>query len=91
MTDVTQGLRQPSSVPPPQLVSGYVSTSRPAPAAFGDPAYVVVPEFSLDYSYGPCKWGEIHGASLPQQGADVLLAFDHRGTPIVVWWDGPHS
>lgn len=75
----------------PQVVAGYVSTAAPAPTGFDDPLFVIVPSFSIDRPHGPCKWGAIHGTSLPAPGAPCLLCFDDRSVPVVVWWDGPHT
>jgi hypothetical protein len=67
-----------------------VSTSQPAPAGFGDLMQVVMAGHSPDLSV-PCAWGAIHGASLPAQGAAVLVAFNDQGVPVVVWWAGTHT
>jgi hypothetical protein len=68
------------------LFAGYVSTSKPAPAAPGDDLYVVIPDLSPDLSM-PCQWLAGSGSALPQQGADVLVAYDNRGASYVVWWE----
>ena len=88
MPDVTAGLAAAAPIPQRQLVSGYVSRSRPAPATFTDPLYVIAPGYSLDFALGPCKWAALHGRTLPAQGAQALVAFDDQGVPVVVWWDG---
>lgn len=89
--DVTQLLRAGGAAEQPTAVTGYISTSRPAPASFVDPVWVMVPEFSIDYAYGPCDWPAIHGATLPAQGAKALLLFDQNNAPTVVSWQGVHS
>ena len=88
MPDVTEGLRQPFSSGQRPIVLGVVSRSRPAPGAFTDDLFVVLPDVGEDYAYGPCKWGAIHGTTLPAQGASAVLAFDQNDVPYVVWWDG---
>jgi len=89
MTDVTQLLTGSGSPQPQrQVVAGYVSTNKPAPSAFGDPLYVVLPSFNTGAYYGPCKWGAAEGSTLPAQGAEVLVCFDDSGVPVVVWWEG---
>jgi hypothetical protein len=92
MPDVTEGLRTGGPTHSQRtFVFGHVSRKKAAPSAFDDDLFVILPGLSPDYNYGPCKWGELHGNSLPEQGAEVAVAFDDRGVPIVVWWDGPHS
>lgn len=76
------------------LVRGYVSTNRPAPGDFpkvGDTTnllWVIVPGYTLQRPLGPCQWGAIHGATLPSQGAEVLVGFDEGNIPTVLWWAG---
>lgn len=77
-------------IPPRQVVSGYVSKSKPAPASFSDPVWVIVPAHSLEVAI-PCEWGAIHGATLPAQGAQVTVVYDESDTGVVVWWAGVHS
>ena len=70
------------------VVDGYVSTVQPAPKAFSDKLYVIVPEHSTTVPLGPCDWGAIHGTTLPVQGAACVVVFDEREVPVVVWWEG---
>jgi len=91
MVVVTEGLRRAAPVAQPPIVAGYVSPSRPAPAGFADPVWVIVPSHSIDTPYGPCDWPAIHGATKPAQGSPVWLAFDNDGTPIVIFWAGAHT
>jgi len=89
MTDVTQLLRGDATPQPQrQAVSGYVSPNKTAPAAFGDPLYVILPTYDPTRTWGPCKWGAAEGSTLPAQGAEVLVIFDDQNVPVVVWWEG---
>ena len=74
----------------PAVEDGYVSTVQPAPTAFTDKLYVIVPEYSTTVPLGPCEWGAIHGSTLPAQGAAVQVAFGSGEIPIprIVWWEG---
>lgn len=90
-SDPTALVRDAAPAPERSLVGGYVAPSRPAPASFDDPVWVILPEYSLDALVGPCEWGALHGNTLPAQNAYVLVAFDDRGHPVVVWWAGAHS
>jgi hypothetical protein len=89
MSNPAQMLSSPG-IPPRAVVSGYVSKSKPAPASFGDPVWVIVPSHSLEVAI-PSEWGAIHGATLPAQGALVTLVYDENDTGVVVWWAGVHS
>lgn len=91
MPDVTESLNTAQPIGHPPVVVGYVSRSRPAPASFDLPVWVIVPSHSVDRVYGPLAWPAIHGATLPAQGASVWLAFDDNGTPIVLSWVGLHT
>lgn len=90
MPDVTQLLQGDGGTARGQrnLVLGYVSKSKPAPATFTDSLYVVLPDFSADHSQ-PVKWAQVHGTRLPAQGAAVLVAWDDTRQPYAVWWEGP--
>ena len=72
----------------PAVEDGYVSTVQPAPVAFTDKLYVIVPEHSTTVPLGPCEWGAIHGSTLPKQGARCQVAFGGEEIPRVVWWEG---
>jgi hypothetical protein len=87
MPDVTQMLRR-GGTPDGQrnLVAGYVSNQKPAPTHFTDQLWVVLPDFSPDFSQ-PVRWAQLHGAQFPAQGAAVLVAFDDQAQPHAVWWD----
>lgn len=73
------------------VVDGFVSTTQPAPTSFSDQLFVVVPEYSTTEAFGPCDWGAIHGTALPAQGAKVVIVFDEREVPVVVWWEGTQA
>jgi hypothetical protein len=87
--DPTKGMVVASPVEPPQITEGYVSYNRPAPTSFAEPVWVIDPAYSTVAPIGPCPWGAIHGATLPAQGARVVL-FD-GANPVVLWWEGEHS
>lgn len=80
-------------IPAPQrlVVDGYVSTVQPAPGSFSDSLYVIVPEMSTEVPLGPCEWMEGHGTALPAQGAKVVVVFDEREVPVIVWWEGQYA
>jgi hypothetical protein len=71
-----------------QVVYGYVSLQKPAPAAFSDPLYVVIPshdaERSIEFAGG--AWPQDHGAQVPQPGAAVIVGYDERGVPACLAW-----
>jgi hypothetical protein len=70
--------------------TGYVSLSRTAPTATSDPIWVVLPNHSVDVSYGPLEWPQCNGAALPKPGNRVTVVFDDQGQgggqPVVVFW-----
>lgn len=76
------------------IIRGYVSTNRPAPTGFpveGSEAnllWVIVPGYSPNVPFGPCRWDAIHGSSLPKQGAEAWVAFDENNKPKVISWEG---
>ena len=80
-----------------RVVRGYISTNRPAPIGFPVPGseenllWVIIPETSIDRTLGPCWWNADHGATLPEQGAEVVVIFDSREIPTVIFWMGAHS
>ncbi len=90
----TRGLtgQRPDGQRGQQLVAGYVSREQPAPATFDDPVYVV-----LGWNPGnsfPLSWPAIHGATLPAQGAAVLVGYDDAQPHGKCWllsWEGAHS
>lgn len=72
------------------VLRGYVSTVRPAPKAFGEPLWVIIPEYSTEAPY-KCSWAEIHGKTLPAQGAQVVVVMDNEDVPTAVWWEGAYT
>lgn len=81
--DVTQ-LQHAARPAGRQLVSGVVA--QPAPASPSSEMFGSLPSVAVDRTIGPCRW-TAHGTSVPALGAEVLLAFDEQGIPVVVWWD----
>lgn len=75
----------------PPVVPGYISRSKPAPASFAAPMWVIVPAYSTDSPYLCRQWGAIHGNTLPAQGAAVTVVMDIEDIPTVVWWAGEHT
>jgi len=76
------------AVPQRTIVDGHVSTVKPAPKAFTDLLWVVVPEMDPHVPLGPCQWGAIHGTALPARGAAVQVGFGEGDIPRVLWWEG---
>jgi hypothetical protein len=89
--DVTQSIPRAQPTAQPPVVFGYVSRRQTAPAAFYDDLYVVLPSYSEEHNFGPCRWAAIHGTTKPAQGAEVVVVFDTENRPIVVWWEGVHA
>ena len=73
------------------VVDGYVSRSKPAPKAFSDVLWVIVPAYSTEHPYRCVRWGEIHGKTLPAQGAECSIAMSAEGHPTVLWWAGEYT
>ena len=70
----------------PSLLRGRISTSQPAPTSFASPLHVVIPQWDPDYFWTLTTWPQLHGSSLPAQGAPCLLARDdQRGLWCVAW------
>lgn len=86
MPDISQlvGGGYGSQTDDPVAAKGVISQ---APATLNDPMYVLIPEESTDYNYGPCEWVP-KGTTIPQAGAACLVVFDEEGTPYVPWWEG---
>ena len=74
----------------PQILYGTVSKTQPAPTGFNDPLYVVEP-WNPNHYHVVSRFPAIHGASLPQHGADVVLIKDNTGALRCVWWDGTYT
>lgn len=88
MTDIREALRQlPTSKRQLNILSGYVSTERPAPQVTSDPVWVIVPSHGADNPYGPLLWPQSNGDALPQPGNPMVIVIDESGTPHVVHWD----
>lgn len=77
--------------PHPPVVDGKLSWNRPAPGSFADPLWVIVPSYSVEAPYKCERWGAIHGATLPAQGAECTVVMSANEVPTVVWWDGEWS
>ena len=75
---------------PLQVLYAQVSTLQPAPAAFTDPLFVVLP-YDPDHALRMNGWPVIHGQTLPALGADVTVVVDDQHNHRVVWWDGVYS
>jgi hypothetical protein len=91
MPDPSIQVRGVTPAPQRLVVDGYVSTVQPAPSSFSDSLYVIVPEMSTEVPLGPCEWMEGHGTALPAQGAKVVVVFDEREVPVIVWWEGQYA
>lgn len=73
------------------LLIGYVSLQRAAPAAIGDPVWVIATNHGESNPYGPLSWPVIRGTALPQQGSAVVLGIDDNGAPHVLDWEGTYA
>ena len=93
MPDVVRSLLGSPATPigHPRVISGYISKSRPAPASFTDPVYVIAEDHSEDRPYGPMAWPAIHGATMPAQGSACVFVMDQNNTPTLVSWKGEMS
>lgn len=86
--DVTQLVRQAAPGSYSSLARGYILA---APTSFAEPVNVVLPAGSTERHYGPCAWGAIHGARLPEAGAQCVVGFDEQNQPTVLWWEGQYE
>ena len=75
----------------PPIVDGYVSRNKPAPAAFGDPLWVIIPGGDTAAPYKCEQWVAAQGKTLPAQGAAVTVVMSLAGVPTVVWFAGEWS
>lgn len=88
MPNPTQLVRQGGPIEERVAIAGFVATTRPAPTTYTEGVWVVAPGYSQTALIGPCKWGQVHGSTKPAQGAAVLVVFDDKNEPRVVWWEG---
>lgn len=72
-----------------QIVYGQVIA--PVPTDFTHPLNVVMPDWSVEFSFVFATWPKANGVTLPAVGDDVLLVTDNRGERRVVWWGGTWS
>ena len=57
------------------------------PADLDEMIYVVIPEFSPQLRWGPCRWQARSDTALPSRGDDALVIRSNRGEWWVVsWW-----
>jgi hypothetical protein len=75
----------------PPVTAGYVSRSKPAPKAFSDPLWVILPSYSTDSPYRCMQWVAAKGKTLPAQGAAVTVLMDTDEVPTVVWFAGEYA
>jgi hypothetical protein len=88
--DQLLGLSSTQGGSPLNIVSGYVSLQKPAPTHFDDPAWIVIPAHSTEVSL-PMYFPASHGATLPERGTPVLVAYDENSTPWLIAWQGVYS
>lgn len=74
-----------------QVVRAKVSLRQPAPSDFTDPLFVVLEARDPNEAIEIANWPKLHGATLPELGAAVLLIFDDEHEPWVANWDGVNS
>ncbi len=67
----------------------YAEVTTPAPTAFSDPLWIILPDWATDWPIQILHWPACHGNALPLPGAAALLIDDSRGVRRCVWWDGP--
>lgn len=77
--------------PRPNIIYAQVSSHQPAPTGFDDPLHVIFPQWRTDVYQIIDGFPAIHGNSLPEHGAEVVLIRDSTGTLRCVWWSGTHS
>lgn len=60
----------------------------PAPTAFTDPLYVILPDWSVDIPLTITDWPAAHGDTLPLVGDTVDVLVNNRGEYRCVGWTG---
>jgi hypothetical protein len=51
------------------------------------PVYVIIPGFSEDHQFGPCRWQSRNATDLPQRGDACFVQFDDEHQPwVTAWW-----
>lgn len=80
-------LNESVDVPAIQLEGSYSGRIATAPADLDERVFVIVPAFSDDYRFGPCRWQARDTISLPAVGDWCLVVFDENQEPSVpLWW-----
>lgn len=69
----------------PRVTLAYAEVTTPLPLAFSDPLYVVMPDWSIDFSFAFSDWAPTHMITLPEAGDPALLARDSRGVQRLAW------
>lgn len=71
---------------PPHLQVWYAIIARSILDENG-PAYVILPDYSMDFRWGPCRWQARGSVTFPQIGDEALVMFDNRMNPwVIAWW-----
>lgn len=70
----------------PHIEHGIIGAT---PSAITDLVPVILPEFSNELLWGPCRWTARTGQDFPSEGDDCLVAFTNRREPwILAWFPG---
>lgn len=63
---------------------GVISRS---PIDQSDQLYVVIPDLSPDFEWGPCQWQSRNNTDLPLKGMECLVHFNNREVPwVAAYW-----
>ena len=83
MPDVTTLVNPAKSINQRTLFSGpRLAVINRAPVTVDESVYVVVPSFSSDYEFGPCRWTP--RLFLPHKGDECVVIFPESGEPWVL-------
>jgi hypothetical protein len=74
-----------------KLILANVSMNQPLPTTFDDPLYVNPPWNPRIYWVIADGIPAIHGTTLPQAGASVLIAEDDYRLRHCIWWAGHYT
>ena len=85
--------RRPTGQVGQQIVSGYVSLNQPAPSAFTDSLFVVIPSLNSERSkeFAGMTWPRSQGDALPTAGTEVTLGYNERRQWRVLAWGGQYQ
>lgn len=81
----------PQAVSQPGHVAIYAQVTDPLPVSATDPLFLVVPDWTTDFSYEFPTWPRLYGTTLPALGAGAVIIVDSRGDRRCVWWEGVYG